>query len=484
MSSSRPHIVLIMTDQQKASATSIMGNPYVATPTWERLARQGVTFENTYSQSAICTPSRASMMTGTYPLVHRVLCHQNHAPPNLPQLAELLSAGGYRTIGAGHYEKTRSLDRGWHDEVDIKGNVRLKKALAKQYDCGSREVGWSAGETSAGPEEAHAAVLNDELFQMLDEVDPAEAPLFLHVAYIEPHPPYFTPIGYCDQDVARAAPLPDVGDLPNRPLWHQQMLRDYGSARATDADKRRMLAAYYGLIKYVDQQINRLLRYLDRRGILENAWVVLTSDHGDFAGEKGFYTKSECAYECILHVPMVIRGPGGAWHAGSRQKNLVELLDLFPTILNLAQVPIPKQNQGQDLISWIDRGASKPLRHATFSAVGAYGGYLKTTMPHGLPECGRRKGIVRGARSLTHSYIRDPDTGDEAYDLTTDPLELRNLLQQPAAIPESIKQLSREMDEWEAGCQRLQDELRIEPGNRNFDEPVPLTGSAAPLRSV
>ena len=96
----------------------------------------------------------------------------------------------------------------------------------------------------------------------------------------------------------------------------------------------------------------------------------------------------------------MIRGPGGRWHAGERVKDLTELLDLFPTLLSAAQCEIPRQAQGHDLIGWLDTAARPPLRDVAFAAVGGYLGYLKTTMPTGLPESGRKKGIVRSARSL------------------------------------------------------------------------------------
>ena len=467
-----------MTDQQKASACSLHGNHLVATPTWERLAAEGVAFLNAYAQSPICTPSRASMMTGTYPLVHRVLCHQNHAPSNLRQLPEFLAAAGYHCIGAGHYESQRSLTRGWHQTIEMTGTPALQDALRAVQMSGSRRVGWSAGETALGPEQSHAAVLNDELFQRLDAIDPDAAPLFVHVAYIEPHAPYFAPRGYLDRSVLRNAPLPEIGNLAERPAWHERMLADYGSAEATPEDIRLMLAAYYGTIRYVDEQIGRLLAYLERRGLAENSWIILTSDHGDYAGEKGFYTKSESTYECLLHVPLVIRGPKGRWHSGKRVGDLTELIDLFSTILSVAGVETPPQAQGHDLVRWINQGARRPLREATFAAVGEYHGPLKTTMPHGLPESGRRKGLVRSARGRTHLLIRDPDTGDEAYDVISDPGELRNLL--PAGRSSTqIQRLGALLESWEDECRKLSHALGVQSGPRNFDEPVgALTGQA------
>ncbi len=192
-----------MSDQQKATATSLAGNLLAQTPTLARVAAEGVEFRQTYGQSAICTPSRASMMTGTYPLVHRVLCHQNHAPSNLRQLPEFLADHGYHCVGVGHLETERSLTAGWHDMLDYRGSERLEKALRFHYGSGSRDVGWSAGESAARPDQGHASVLNDELFERLDRLDPNSKPWFLHVAYIEPHPPYFPPQGYLDKTIAR-----------------------------------------------------------------------------------------------------------------------------------------------------------------------------------------------------------------------------------------------------------------------------------------
>ncbi|MES2394273.1 MAG: sulfatase-like hydrolase/transferase [Acidobacteriota bacterium] len=471
----RPHIFLIMADQLKASATSLHGNRFARTPTLERLAAQGVTFDHAYAQATICTPSRATIMTGTYPLVHRVLCHQNYAPENLPQLAELLSASGYRCMAAGHYESQRGLTRGWQNAFDENGTPAIHDALRALQTCGSRRVGWSAGETGVAPERSHGAMLNDELFARLDKVDPNTAPLFVHAAFLEPHAPYFAPRGYLDREVMRNVPLPALGEMRERPAWHAEMLKDFASAEATEEDIRRVLAAYYGNVRYFDEQLNRLLEYIERRGMMDNSWIIVTSDHGDYTGEKGFYVKSESAYECLQHVPLVIRAPGGHWHAGERVKNITELVDLFPTILSAAGCAVPRQAQGHNLIEWVNRGADRPLRAASFAAVGGYLGPLKTTMPHGLPEHGRRKGIVRSARSLNHVYIRDPDTGDEAYDLVNDPLELRDLLKDGRALSESVRALSRQLDQWEERCAAHFQALGVKPGKRNFDEPVPVS---------
>ena len=113
----QPNIVLLMTDQQKAGAMGAYGNPHPLSPFQDRMAREGIRFADAYANAPICTPSRASIMTGVHPLVHASTCHQNRVPYNLPQLAELLQQSGYYTAATGHYEPLRNLDRGFADGV-------------------------------------------------------------------------------------------------------------------------------------------------------------------------------------------------------------------------------------------------------------------------------------------------------------------------------------------------------------------------------
>lgn len=465
---SRPNILFVQTDQQKASATGPYGNHFVNTPCWNRLAAEGVTFENAYATSPICTPSRATVMTGVSPLVHRVFCHQNHVPDNLPQLQELLHAGGYHCLAAGHYEEHRGLARGWDEEIGFTGTPALERALRAHYDPGSREVGWSSGVHSLPPEESHAAVLTDEVLQRIDLKSGGDKPWFIHVAYVEPHAPYFAPVGFEDRQDPDRLPLPPRGPDADGPAWQMEARDQIGTHLATPDDIRRCVAAYYNMIEYADQQIQRLLDGLEERGLLENTWVIACSDHGDYTGEKGLFTKTESPYECLLHVPLIIRSPGGAWNPGKRITDLVELTDLFATMLALGDCEIPNYAQGHDLIGWLEAGHEEPLREALYSAVGEYGGDLKTTMPWGIAHAGRRKSLVRGVRNQSWSYVRDPQYGDEGYDLTRDPHELRNVLQNDGNPPPEVVHLQKLLDAYEESCDRLFKELDVRPGDRNF----------------
>ena len=469
----RPNIVFLMSDQQKAAATSVYGNNHVSTPFMTQMAREGIAFDQAYAASAICTPSRASMMTGVHPLVHQVTCHQNRAPWNLPQLPELTAAAGYYNIAAGHYESTRNLSRGWHDHLSSDDRGTIHDAVIKWQEAGRADVGWSSGPIDCTVEQSADSLLTDRVELMLDTATRVKAPFFLHVPYSQPHPPYCAPPPYDTMIDPGTLPLPrQHGQNPKgRPKWQQQCLLECATARATDDDIRKVVAVYYGMIALVDAQMRRVYDALGRRGMLENTWIIIASDHGDFTGEKGLFNKGELLYECLLHVPLIIRPPDG-FNAprGVHIDGLVNLIDLFPTIAKLAGAEAPEYTQGSDLVQWVADGADEPLHDCLFAQAGQYHGHLKTTFPGGIPESGRRACLVQGARTSTFSYIRDADWGDEAYDLRADPLELDNLLNPGcSAPPYEVDALRRRVDAFEAECLELRERLGVVPGFDGFE---------------
>jgi len=466
----RPNIVYLMTDQQKVSASSVYGNAHVPSPFMDEIASRGVAFDDAYVASPICTPSRATVFTGVHPLVHQVTCHQNRAPYNLPQLSELLQDSGYYTATVGHYEHDRNLTRGWHEQVSFSESGVVGKALQGWYSHGSHDSGWSSGALEHPPEEGHASRMTTRAIDVLDGVVADGSPFFLHVPYLEPHPPYFASPPFDTLVDPATIPAPQQGD-DRRPAWQAEARLQMGSSDATEGDVRRMLAVYYGMIAYVDGQMRRLHSALVDRGLLDNTWIIIGADHGDYAGEKGMYTKTESLYECLLHVPLIIAPPEGAqWPRGSHISGLVDQVDLFPTILGMAGAPVPDYAQGHDLVSWVSNGAAQPLRDVAFSQVGDYHGNLGTTMPSGIAKAGRHPSLLQGARSKEFSYLRDPDYGDEAYDLRSDPAELVNLLGPGGKEPAEVASLRGRVDRWEDECIQLRDRLGVVPGFRGFDQ--------------
>ncbi|MBO9604526.1 MAG: sulfatase-like hydrolase/transferase [Paenibacillaceae bacterium] len=468
----RPNIIVLMTDQQKASAFGAQGNPHVISPFQDEMAAKGVLFANAHACSTICTPSRATMMTGVHPLVHGVTCHQNRVPYNLPQLAELMQRAGYYTAIAGHYETNRNINRGWHEQSDIREAGPLYDAWAHFANHGRRDVGWSSGGIDTPPDKGLSALLTDRAIEMLDNALATGEPIYMQVNYLDPHPPYYVPKPYDTLIDPDTIPLPAQGGDAGRPAWQLRCLEDCGTAQANERNIREVVAAYYGMIAYVNDQMRRFYDAMRERGMLDNTWIIVTSDHGDYTGEKGLFNKTETPYECLTHVPLVIVPPEGwTWRRQFQVDELVELADIFPTILHLAGAGVPAYAQGHDLIDWVEKGTKHPLRDCAFAQVGAYQGKLKSTFPGGIPESGRHPGLLQAARTKRYSYIMDPDYGDEAYDLERDPLELNNLLNrgQPP-VPAEVLALKDRIAEWNDTCRALKDELGLVWGDRGFGQ--------------
>ena len=463
------NIIYLMYDQAKASAMSFLGNQHIPMPFANKLAEQGWCFEEAYATSPICTPSRTSVHTGVYPLVHQVTCHQNRAPFNLPQLAEILKDAGYYTAVAGHYEPERNLSRGWHEQSPMHERGPLYESWLEHIRSGRKDVAWSSGAIDSEAKDGNSARLTDRMMRMLEQAQMSKQPFFLHLCYDDPHPPYFVPRPYDTIINPDSLPLPPEWEETLLPAWQAKARAECGTALASEEDFRKVLAIYYGMIAYIDAEMARFYDALEATGLLENSWIILSSDHGDYTGEKGLFNKSESLYKCLLHVPLIIVPPGHQRSGSRRIKDLVSTVDLFPTILRMAGLEVPEYVQGYDLLEWVNAGSGQPLRNAVYAQVGNYHGFIGTSFPTGMPASGRHNGFVQSARSLSQCYIHDPDNGDEAYDLDTDPYELRNHLNEPKAVlSEGFVKLKNCVAEFEQECLELRNKLKIIPGDRGF----------------
>ena len=466
-----PNIVYVMFDQAKASAMSFMGNNDISMPYCDGLADHGWVFEDAYSAAPICTPSRASVHTGIFPQVHGVTCHQNRAPFNLPQLAELLQGAGYYTAAAGHYEPERNLSRGWHEQSPMHERGPLYNSWLDHIRSGRKDVAWSSGAIDVEAREGNSALLTDRAIRMVDQAGASDQPFFLHMCYDDPHPPYFVPPPYDTMFDPDSLTLPEIGELEELPDWHRVARSEVGTDAASEADYRKVLAIYYGMIRYIDDEMARLHKTLDERGMLENTWIILGSDHGDYTGEKGLFNKSESLYKCLLHVPLIIVPPKSAGEPGPRRvEGLTSSVDLFPTILDIAGVT-PPENQGLNLLDWVRAGHSEPLRDEIFAQIGDYHGHIGTSWPSGMPKSGRHPSLTHCIRTCERAFIIDPDNGDEAYDLTRDPHELQNLLK-PGAPPldPQFDELKFRLGAFIEECDEMRARLGVIPGERGFVE--------------
>ncbi len=467
----KPNVLYIMFDQAKASAMSFLGNRDLDLPFCDRMAKEGWVFENAYSAAPICTPSRASVHTGFYPQVHGATCHQNRVPFNLPQMAELLTDAGYYTAAAGHYEPERNLSRGWHEQSSMHERGPLYNSWMDHIRSGRKDVAWSSGAVDCDASHGNSALLTDRAIRMAEQAQNSKRPYFLHICYDDPHPPYFVPRPYDTMYNPNDVTLPEAGNPDDLPDWQAKAREQVGIDKASEQDIRKTLATYYGMVRYIDDEMSRLYAALDAKGMLENTWVIIGSDHGDYTGEKGLFNKSEAHYGCLLHVPLIIVPPKNSGEAGPmRVSEMINSVDLFPTILSIADAEIPT-NQGKCILEWIREGRGEPLHKAVFSGIGDYHGFIGTSWPSGMPSAGRHKSLTHAIRTDDHLYINDPDNGDEAYDLTADPKELVNLLANgPAAPGSTLDGLRLQLAEFVQNCSELRERLDVVLGERGFIE--------------
>lgn len=466
-----PNILYVMFDQAKASAMSFMGNDQISMPYCDRLAQQGWVFENAYAAAPICTPSRASVHTGMFPQVHGVTCHQNRAPFNVPQLAELLQGAGYYTAAAGHYEPERNLSRGWHEQSPMHERGPLFNSWLDHIRSGRKDVAWSSGAIEVEAAEGNSALLTDRAIRMAEQAQASGRPFFMHMCYDDPHPPYFVPRPYDAMFDPDSLTIPETGEIENLPDWHRKARQEVGTDAASEADFRKVLAIYHGMIRYIDDEMARLHKALNERGMLENTWIILGSDHGDYTSEKGLFNKSESLYKCLLHVPLIIVPPKGADEPGAQRiEGLTSTVDLFPTILDIAGIT-PPENQGLNLLDWVRADHSKPLRDEIYAQIGDYHGHIGTSWPSGMPKSGRHASLTHCIRTRDRAYIIDPDNGDEAYDLTDDPNELKNLLN-PCVPPldQEFEDMKNRLGAFVDECDEMHQRLGIIPGDRGFVE--------------
>ena len=424
----RPNILMIMADQLTALALGAYGHPVVRAPTLDRLAAEGVLFENAYCNFPLCAPSRASLMSGR--LASRIGVFDNAAefPAAVPTFAHALRALGYRTCLAGkmHFVGPDQL-HGFEERLttDI---YPADFGWTPNWDQPEERIDWwyhnMASVKEAGIAEASNQLDFDSEVSFQAERRLAEharsgdgQPLFMCVSYTHPHDPYAVPRAYWDRYRADEIDLPGVPPLEaaDRDAHSARLARvaDMAAVDITEADVRRARHAYYAEISFVDDQIARLLAALDRFGLADDTVVLVTADHGEMLGERGLWYKMHF-YEWALRVPLIAWAPA-RWGA-RRIAAPVSLLDIAPTLVELAGgLAEPALTwDGRSLVQLIE-GREAPLRPvlAEYTAEGALAPVL----------------MVRdGDLKLIWSEADPP----LLYDLAADPQERRNLAEAPA----------------------------------------------------
>lgn len=387
-----PSIVLFTLDTLRADHLGSYGHPVVETPHLDALAADGVLFETAIAQAPTTTPSHASLMTSRYPAHHRAL-NGVAMRPDIPTLAEILRAGGYRTAAFVSSTTVRSTDSGLH-----RGFERYDDSL----------VWWS---TLYGRDEFQQLALFQTIDVLVGTDVPGEVTTRRALRWLRGRPerPFFVWIHYFD-------PHQQFDDLYRYP-------NPYAGRFDPSLPLRELREEYGGRVHYADEQVGRILAELREQGVYDEALIVATSDHGEAFGERhGDVTElahSFHLYDTTQRVPLIVKLPGSTG-AGRRVAQQVQLVDLAPTLLAWVGLPAPDSFAGASLAELL-RGADAALPQTA---------YFQKVNHHvsGIARDWKARDNLLGLRTPELKYICN-QLGEEEqlYDLIADPAETRNL---------------------------------------------------------
>lgn len=447
----RPNILWICTDQQRWDTIHALGNAHIHTPNLDRLVAEGVAFTHAYCQSPICTPSRASFLTGMYPSsIHACGNGNEEWAEAAPLVTKLLKDVGYdcglagklHLAGAAGRVEPRPQDDGYrvfhwsHDPQDRypMGHAYADWLRAQGYDLAELNKDM----TQLSPHLHQTTWCMDRAIEFLEEE--RTEPWLMSVNVFDPHAPFDPPQAYLARYNLDDLPEPHFRESD---LAAQQRLAGIDFQEATDPrtpEMRRTIAAYYAMIELIDDNVGRLLEALARSGQREETLVIFMSDHGEMLGDHGLLLKGCRFYEGLVRVPLVFSWPG-VIPAGMVSDALVELTDVAPTLLEAAGQPIPDRMQGRSLWSLLS-GASDPGRHRDFIRCEYYRA-LNPDAP-GRKWEGSYASMMRSARHKLVVY-HGHEQG-ELFDLQEDPHEFDNLWEDPAHAATRFELLKRSFD--------------------------------------
>jgi arylsulfatase len=449
----RPNVLFIMTDQHRWDCIGANDNRLIKTPHLDRLAAEGANFTHFFVQAPVCVPSRVSFFTGRYPHSHRNRVNYTPLDRGEALMQGRLREAGYATSSVGklHYhpptaaeakrtgfdavelhDAVPQLDRfsdyvAWRQRRDPQADLGYR-ALAKNIPTGKNPYRQAIDEKYS-----ETTWVGQRTGYHIARLSAGEKPFFLFSSFWKPHSPFEVPqpfdAMYDDIEIPLPPPmsLDAIKRLP-RPL--QSLILRFRPAYDTDRERLQwMYRSYYGAISHVDREVGRILDALDQAGVADNTIVVFSSDHGDQLLEHGLMGKN-CFFEASVRVPFIIRYPGhvkpGQYH------QLVESVDVLPTLFELAGLREPYSSQGRSLVGLISpSGGDYVARQAVFSEnvipEVITGGRKDFEFIKGEGIRGVRHPDAKMVRTRRWKFIYYPEGFAELYDLESDPHEMTNL---------------------------------------------------------
>lgn len=473
----QPNIILVCTDQQRTDTLSCYGSEFTATPGFDRVAQRGTRYNRAYAPSAVCTPSRASMLSGQYTMRHGSWNVGVNTGDDVTLLSHRLAGVGYQTrlIGKAHVEsysadgeQSRESARdhrtgydGWtgpyygfqhvelalgHAAWGLSGHYgawvreHASDSDIARYETltkadGAPDFGGNAYDWALPTRLTNSVWTADRAIAFLERDRERDAPFFLMVSFQDPHHPHCVPTDYGNRVDPAAVPMPvhpgggfdalpphfrtaHEGQLKGSEFtrrWPMSGQHDGFDYRNVPEDAQRNGRAYYHtMVRLIDDQLVRLWSSLEAQGLADDTLVIVTSDHGELLGDHGLWMKGPFHYEPLARVPFLAMGPG--IEAGRVSDDLVSLVDVVPACLNAAGVAFDQREMdGIDFVAE-RRGADDTVLCETI-----------------LDWQGLICRSVIGSRHKMTWYADRPF--GELFDLDADPDETTNLWSDPASAP-------------------------------------------------
>ncbi|MFT4084908.1 MAG: sulfatase-like hydrolase/transferase [Nocardioides sp.] len=443
----RSNVLFLMTDQHRVDTLGAYGNSQVPTPALDRLARTGTRFDRWYTPTAICTPARASLLTGQAPFRHRVLANAERNVGYIEDLPEeaftfpqALTEAGYRCglMGKWHAGSRRGPadfgfegihHPGWHNPVDHPDYLAwLAERGLPPYRISDQVRGTLP---NGGPGNLLAARLQqpveatferylaDRTIELLrryaDGALNRDEPFFVGLHFFGPHLPYILPDAYFDLIDPAGVELPRscMETFTDKPTVQRNYSAHWTFDTMPSEVSRKLIAAYWGYVAMIDAEIARVLAALDELGLTEDTAVFFTSDHGEFTGAHRLHDKGPAMYEDIYRTAGIVRLPGAP--AGMVRDEFVSLLDCTATILDLAGLDPGDAVDSRSLLDLVHGRDESPWAP---DLVAEFHG-------HHFPY------PQRMLREERYKLVVDPSAVNELYDLDRDPDELHNLYSLP-----------------------------------------------------
>ncbi len=440
----RPNFLFIMTDQHRFDYLSCAGSAFTDTNNIDSIAQEGMRFSNCYTNSPVCAPARIALATGIQPFRLGVLDNYCYLPLSTPTYYQRLRDYGYRVGCVGKLDLSKpdgyigfNGDRpctysfGFTHPHECEGKNRAtmscepigpytsyldRKNMLKTFHNNSkvrkREDTWFKAQnfnSVLDTEDYHDVYIGRKSEEWLRNIT-TDHPFHLFVSFVGPHTPFEPPAEYWQRYKEVDVPEAIEDNLESKPEWVKKLSCKYNVSAEQVPETRRRYAAS---IKVIDDMIGLIIDTLRERNLLENTYIIFTSDHGEMLGDYGLYTK-HVAYEPSIHIPLIISGP--CIPKGQVCNSMIELIDLNPTICDLAGIP---RIQGIDAKSFLQVLKREEIKHRSQII------------------CSERN--FRCIRTDRYKYIENYNDVSELYDLVEDPCELNNISEKKADIVLDMK---------------------------------------------